>query len=85
MDMTDSDGLILNKWISPLDGIRFSSNSSFVPSARACRIPKGPAYSGPIRCCTPTDISLSNYTISSTLSVIPKIRIKIGTSIHIIP
>ena len=62
--MTDIDGPILNKRISPLDGIRFSLKSNFVPSARAWRTPKGPVYSGPIRCCIPADISLSNHTIA---------------------
>ncbi|KAL3646611.1 hypothetical protein CASFOL_009578 [Castilleja foliolosa] len=81
MDMTATDGPILNKRVSPLDGRRFSFQSSFVPSARACRIPKGPAYSGPIRCCIPADISLSNQTITKTPSVIPNTSVKIGPSI----
>nr|QGT35022.1 NADH-plastoquinone oxidoreductase subunit 4 [Torilis scabra] len=84
IDVTAMDGPILNKRVSPLDGRRFSLKSNFVPSAKAWRIPKGPAYSGPIRCCIPADISLSNQTITSTPIVIPNTGVKIGTSIHII-
>lgn len=83
--MTAIDGPILNKRVSPLDGRRFSLKSNLVPSARAWRIPKGPAYSGPIRCCIPADISLSNQTITSTPIVIPNTRVKIGISAHTIP
>lgn len=46
MDIIATDDLILNKWVSRLDGRRFSLKINFVPSARIWRILKGPAYLG---------------------------------------
>lgn len=46
-------------------------------------IPKGPAYSGPIRCCIPADIFHSSHTITNTPIVTPTIRPEIEIKIQI--
>ena len=48
--ITTIAGPKLNKISSALTGIISSLETSFIPSARGCKIPNAPAYSGPIRC-----------------------------------
>ena len=63
---TTTAGPNVNKIGSPLAGIISSFTRSLTPSATGCNNPRGPAYSGPIRCCTPAEIFRSNQTTTNT-------------------
>ena len=54
---------------STLRGRIPSLNISFSPSARVCRIPKGPARFGPIRFCMNATTRRSNHTSTSAVSI----------------
>ena len=63
---TTSTGPRLKSSPSALAGITSSLNSNLRPSAIGCRMPKAPAYSGPMRCWAAAEILRSNQTVTST-------------------
>lgn len=68
--------------LSALAGTMSSLKTSFKPSATGCNTPKGPAYSGPIRCWTAAEILRSSQTTTNTPTVAPMIIRNIGRGIQ---
>ena len=61
---TASSGARRNTHLSAWEGSRSSLKNSFMPSARVCSNPFGPALLGPIRFCMPATTLRSNQTMN---------------------
>jgi hypothetical protein len=67
---------------SAFEGTISSLKISFKPSANGAKIPSGPMYSGPIRCCAAAETFRSIHTAINTATVDPTKTISIGRGIH---
>ena len=63
---TTSTGPKVNSRPSALAGTTSSLKSNLSPSAIGCKMPRAPAYSGPMRCWAAAEILRSNQTVTST-------------------
>eukprot|EP00976_Prorocentrum_cordatum_P025827 524431-Prorocentrum_minimum.AAC.1 len=79
---TTTAGPNVNKIGSAFAGMISSFTRSLTPSATGCSNPKGPAYSGPIRCCTPAETFLSNQTTTNTPKKAAITTARIGNGIQ---
>ncbi len=73
----------VNSTLSDFAGTISSLKTSFRPSATGASKPKGPMYSGPIRCCAAAEIFRSSQTQVNTPTVAPIIIKIIGSGIQI--
>jgi len=73
-----STGPSVNSRPSARAGITSSLNTSLRPSARGWSTPSGPAYSGPMRCCTAAEILRSSQTLTSTPTTAATSTVSIG-------